>query len=250
MSKVDSDNSAVARLSKDRSLLLLIVALILPTIVTYIYFYILADKPESMQKFGMSACKIVQFGLPLIWVLYVRRYWPDWKTSPRGSMLFTGLITGLIIFAAAMTLYHGYLKNTEVLQAASAEVNQRVTEMGFSTPLAFIGLGVFYVLLHSLMEEYYWRWFVFGMLKDFVSSTTAMWISSLGFMAHHVLVLARYFGWDSPATYLFSACVAIGGLLWSWMYNRTGKLYGPWLSHALVDAVIFVIGFNMLNFAS
>ena len=248
MNKVAAKKTAMDRLSKDRSGLLLILALTLPTIVTYIYFYALADQPESVQKFGMSAGKIVQFGLPLVWVLWVRGYWPRWKTSVRDSMLPTGLVTGLIIFAAAMALYHGYLKHTDLLQAATAEVNQRVTEMGFETPMAFIGLGVFYVVFHSLLEEYYWRWFVFGMLKDFISTTAAMWISSLGFMAHHVLVLARYFGRDSPATYFFSACVAIGGLLWSWMYSRTGKLYGPWLSHALVDAVIFVIGFSMLDF--
>jgi len=240
--------SALDRLKPDRSWLLLIFALILPTIVTYVYFYVLSDKPESVQKVGMSLCKIVQFGLPVVWVLYVRGYWPDWKTSPRNSMLLTGLISGLVVFAAAMMLYHGYLKNTEVIKTAAAEVNQRVAEMGFSTPLAFIGLGVFYVVLHSLLEEYYWRWFVFGMLKDFTTASVAMWVSSLGFMAHHVLVLARYFGWASPATWLFSACVAIGGLIWSWMYHRTGKLYGAWLSHAIIDAVIFVIGFNMLNF--
>ena len=161
-------------------------------------------------------------------------------------MLLSGLVSGLVIFAAAMAVYHGWLKHTDVLQAASQEVTQRVQEMGFNKPAAFIGLGVFYVLMHSLLEEYYWRWFIFGMLRDFTTTTKAMWISSIGFMAHHVIVLATYFGWLGFATYFFSACVAVGGLIWSWMYQRSGKLYGPWLSHALVDAAIFVVGYDML----
>lgn len=245
MSNMKTENST-NRLKTDRSWALLIVALTLPTLVTFLYFNVLSDKSDSVQKTAMSVGKAVQFGLPLIWVIYVRKYWPRWKTGFDGSMLMTGLVSGLVIFAAAMAVYHGWLKHTDVLQAASQEVIQRVDEMGFNRPAAFIGLGCFYVLMHSLLEEYYWRWFVFGMLKDFTSNVAAMWISSIGFMAHHVLVLATYFGWQGLGTYFFSACVAIGGLLWSWMYNRTGKLWGPWLSHALVDAVIFVIGYDML----
>ncbi|MEM7315862.1 MAG: CPBP family intramembrane glutamic endopeptidase, partial [Planctomycetota bacterium] len=124
---------------------------------------------------------------------------------------------------------------------------EKVTQLGFATPIAFIGLSIFYVVLHSFLEEYYWRWFVFGGLRDHVSITAAILISSLGFMAHHVLVLARYFGWSNPTTYLFSACVAIAGILWAWMYQRTGKLWAPWLSHAMADAAIFTVGFDMIR---
>jgi membrane protease YdiL (CAAX protease family) len=66
-------------------------------------------------------------------------------------------------------------------------------------------------------------------------------------MAHHVLVLGKYFGFDSPATWLFSSCVAVGGAVWAWLYNRTGSLLGPWLSHLLVDAAIFAIGFDLVR---
>jgi membrane protease YdiL (CAAX protease family) len=61
-----------------------------------------------------------------------------------------------------------------------------------------------------------------------------------------VLVLQLYFGWTSPLTWLFSAGVAIGGAFWAWLYNKSGSLYGPWLSHALVDAAIFAIGYDLV----
>ena len=66
-------------------------------------------------------------------------------------------------------------------------------------------------------------------------------------MAHHVLVLATFFGWSSPATYVFSLAIAIGGAYWAWLYARSGSLYGPWLSHLLVDAGIFLIGYDLLH---
>ena len=64
-------------------------------------------------------------------------------------------------------------------------------------------------------------------------------------MAHHVIVLARYFGWGSPMTIAFSLGVAIGGVVWAELYRRSGTLLGPWLSHALVDAAIFIIAFHL-----
>ena len=41
---------------------------------------------------------------------------------------------------------------------------------------------------------------------------------SLGFMAHHVVLLATFFGWDSPLAYLFSLAIAVGGAFWAWLY--------------------------------
>jgi hypothetical protein len=74
----------------------------------------------------------------------------------------------------------------------------------------------------------------------------ALLLSGLAFGAHHVLVLAMYFGWDSPWTWGFSAAVAIGGVYWAWLYERTGSLVGPWLSHILADVAIFTIGYELL----
>ena len=72
-------------------------------------------------------------------------------------------------------------------------------------------------------------------------------MSSLGFLAHHVLVLGKFFGFANPATYLLSACIAVGGAVWAWLYDRTGSLLGPWLSHMLVDAAIFAIGYDLVR---
>ena len=97
------------------------------------------------------------------------------------------------------------------------------------------------------MEEYYWRWFVFDYLKKFTSKIYANLISSVGFMAHHVVLLGFYFGWASPLTYLFSACIAIGGIFWAWQYDTTGKLRACWISHMIVDFGIFALGYVLIQ---
>jgi hypothetical protein len=126
-------------------------------------------------------------------------------------------------------------------------VRLKVTSAGITSPGKYVALGVFYSAAHSLMEEYYWRWFVFGRARHLLPQTSAIAISSLGFMAHHVIVLSVYFGWSSFATWFFSFSVAVGGAIWAWLYQRSGSLLGPWLSHLLVDAAIFVIGYELVR---
>ena len=90
------------------------------------------------------------------------------------------------------------------------KVSKKVNGLGMDSVWKFARLGVFYALEHNFLEEYYWRWFVYDLLKRFVSVPVANVISSLGFMAHHVVLLSVYFGWTSPMMWLCSAGVAIG----------------------------------------
>jgi membrane protease YdiL (CAAX protease family) len=67
-------------------------------------------------------------------------------------------------------------------------------------------------------------------------------------MGHHVIVLQVYL----PERFLtevvpFSLAIAVGGGVWAWLYERTGTLYPSWLSHAMVDAMIFVIGWDLVR---
>jgi len=43
-----------------------------------------------------------------------------------------------------------------------------------------------------------------------------------------------------------AAGVAVGGLVWSWQYERQNSIAGAWLSHLLVDAAIMYIGYGLL----
>ena len=65
-------------------------------------------------------------------------------------------------------------------------------------------------------------------------------------MAHHVIVLGVWFPdhvWAGVVP--FSLCVAGGGAVWAWLYERTGSVYGPWISHMIVDAAMFVVGYDL-----
>jgi membrane protease YdiL (CAAX protease family) len=60
-------------------------------------------------------------------------------------------------------------------------------------------------------------------------------------------VIATFFGWTNSLTYFLSISVAVGGAVWAILYRRSGNLVAPWLSHLIVDAAIFLIGFLIVR---
>jgi membrane protease YdiL (CAAX protease family) len=221
-------------------------ALVLPMLVTLVYFVWAEGLPAGVQQGTYAVGKVVQFTFPLAWVVLIQRRRPR-LARPTLAGLAQGIGFGLLVLAAMLALYHGYLEPSGLLDSAASAMRAKVLGMGIDTVAQYAALGVFYSLLHSLLEEYYWRWFVFAQLRRFAPLALAVLVSSLGFMAHHVVVLAGYFGWTSPATWLFSLSVAIGGAVWACLYERHQTLWGVWASHLLVDAGIFIVGYDLVG---
>lgn len=222
----------------------LLFALVFPTLLTLVYFVLLADCATWMAWTAYGVGKIIQFSLPLVWVLALEGRGLGWR-RPGTKGLAEGIGFGAFVLAAMLLMYALWLEPDRLLADAGLEVSQKLTRLGVDSPAKYVTLGVFYSLVHSLLEEYYWRWFVFGRLRRLIPLWPAIVVSSLGFMGHHVLVLSKYFGWFSPATVLFSLAVAAGGAVWAWIYHRSDSLWGPWLSHLLADAGIFLVGYHL-----
>lgn len=219
-------------------------ALGFPSLLTWVYFAWLPEAAPAWQQPVYALGKTIQFGFPVVWVLAARRRRLAWW-RPRSGGLAEGLVFGAVVFAAAVGVYHAVLRPAGTIQGAGPAIQSKIASFGVGTFAAYAALGAFYSLVHSLLEEYYWRWFVFGQLRDLMPWPAATAVSSVGFMAHHVILLGAYFGWFSPWTFVFSVGVALGGAYWAWLYHRSGSLLGPWLSHMLIDAAIFAIGYDL-----
>lgn len=245
--------------------LVIAVAIALPTIVTWIYFVTLRNSAPSVQQMAYGIGKTIQFALPVVWVWWfckekltsllpwVEENFASVEESktlqrPRATGLATGLAIGFGAFVAVSVFVGFYFIVTPMGLAdpLTIKVNEKVSGMSLDSPLKFVLLGLFYALVHSFMEEYYWRWFVFKRLLSYTPFWVAVTISSLGFMAHHVILMTMFLGSDTPLAYLISATVAIGGAVWAWLYYRSGKLAYPWLSHMIVDAAIFALGYVLV----
>jgi membrane protease YdiL (CAAX protease family) len=236
------------------------VALTLPMLMSYLYFVLVApptsasEPPETnpwMQ--GLYAlAKVVQFSWPIVWLALadrrrLRPRWPGW----RGTGL--GLAFGAVVGVSICALFWALLDLSPspsislAINEMSEKVRRKMAESGLSRPLTYVAFGAFLCLGHSLLEEWYWRWFVHGELRRLLPWAAAVTVSSLGFMAHHVVLLAVYFpGRFFTMAVPLSLCIAVGGAFWAFLYDRTGSLVGPWLSHALVDSALIAVGYRLL----
>lgn len=221
-------------------------ALVFPTLITVVYFIMLAGYPAIVQQTAYAAGKLMQFLFPVVWFILIERGRLAWQAPKRTDLLLAAGL-GVALVAAALALYRFHLKPAGFFSDTVIEaVRGKVGGIGVASAPRYVALALFYSLIHSLLEEYYWRWFVFGQLRRLTSLPLAIGVSSLGFMAHHVCIVSVFFGWLSPASIGLSLAVAVGGVIWAWLYHRTGSLWGPWISHALVDAGIFLVGYDLV----
>jgi membrane protease YdiL (CAAX protease family) len=236
-----------------RDLPALAFCLVFPSVMTWLYLVVLGSPGDAPTDAGWAVRvafgtgKCVQFGFPLLYVAVFERArlrpaLPTWKG------LGFGLGFGVLVALAMLALYFGWLGSSAAFESAPHKAYRLVADMHCATPGRYLLLATFITVPHSLLEEYYWRWFVFGWLRRYMPLGLAIAVSALGFMAHHTILLGEYFpgGFWTVAVPL-SAGVAVGGAVWAWVYARTGSLYAPWLSHLLVDAALMPIGWTMLS---
>jgi CAAX protease family protein len=235
--------------SKTRDSVALAFAMLFPLAMAWLYFVVLADQDaranEALQL-AIGVGKMVQFTFPLVYVWWFE---PDRLVlrKPTTAGLVLGVGFGLLIAAAIIGLYLYWLRSSPLLGEAPARIYRKVQEFNLATPSAYLTLSLGICSIHSLFEEYYWRWFVFGTLRPHMPVMGAIVLSSAGFVLHHIVILGVYFSdqfWMLAVP--FSLCVGVGGGVWAWIYHRARSLYAAWVSHALIDAAILYVGYLMI----
>jgi len=232
-------------------------AMAFPTIMTWLYFVVLArpisltpiegrSSTNNWAQAAYAAGKAIQFSFPLLYLALVE------PTSlqprrPHFKGIGLGIGFGLLVGVGMVGLYSIGLENWLAATGAATMIRLKIEEFNAASPGRYAALASFLAVAHSLLEEYYWRWFVFGRLRRLVSIPAAIALSSLAFMANHVIVLSRFFPNDFwSAAVPLALCIAIGGAFWAWLYDRSGSVYAPWISHLLVDAAIMAVGYDMI----
>ena len=81
-------------------------------------------------------------------------------------------------------------------------------------------------------------------LAVMVGAIAAVVLSALLFTVHHVIALRAQFGWN--VTLLASAGICVGGAAWSWCYLKYRSIWPGYVSHLVVDATVFVIGWKLI----
>ncbi len=216
-------------------------ALGIPFVAALLYFLIIEDPDVS--RFVYVGTKVFLIAWPLaVYFLALRgsprRLERERTSKTRAVMLgiFSGVILGALIYAAMLTPLG------RTVEASADSMRERAEHLGILD--WYWIFSVFLSVIHSFIEEFYWRWFVFGLLNKVYAWGFAIAVSSASFALHHVIITGQLLNW--PLGIVCGAGIAVGGAVWAWLYDRTGGLMAPWISHAIVDFVVMTIGYHII----
>lgn len=182
-----------------------------------------------------STCKIWLLLLPLFWHKLVDHEPYSLSPSRKGGFpwaILSGIIISAIIFAAY------YFVGPVLIDFENMKVMIEKAGLGNAT-YYFIG-SAYWILINSVLEEYVWRWFVVKKCLCIFSKYPAVIASALFFTIHHFIALYIYMGFAGAV--FCSAGIFIGALVWSHMYLKYESIWPGYVSHAIVDLTVFLIG--------
>ena len=107
----------------------------------------------------------------------------------------------------------------------------------------FLYVSLYISFVNSLLEEFFFRGFVFGNLKQ--NRSFAYCFSAATFSLYHV---AMMIGWFSPALFLLVMVgLVIGGMIFNRLNEKLDTIYCSWLTHMFANFAINTIGFMLLG---
>lgn len=186
------------------------------------------------------ACKLWVTVLPVFWLLRIERGRLSWS-PPRQGGFGTAAVLGLAIAAAIVAAYElsrrlGWLD--------AAQVAERARQTGLAHRGVYLLGALYWIGVNSLLEEYVWRWFCLRQCERLFGGRVAVVLAAAGFTLHHVVALAAQFSW--LVTVVGSGGVFVGGVLWGWLYLRYRSVWPCYVSHAIADVPIFLLGYQLI----
>jgi membrane protease YdiL (CAAX protease family) len=197
--------------------------------------------PEApIGKTLFVAAKVWIVLLPLIWLKFIDKGKLSWS-PPRQGGFVPAVVLGSLIAGFIFATYV-VARKTGIIDPI--QVSERAAQTGLNNLTFYLVGALYWITLNSLMEEYVWRWFVFRKFEAMVGGKMAVVASAIGFTLHHIIAMAAQFG--GIATVIASFGVFVGGATWSWLYLRYRSVWPCYVSHAIVDVPIFVIGYWLI----
>ncbi len=148
--------------------------------------------------------------------------------------LLFGIISGVICLFSiygSVALLQGHLFNVDRL-------SELLLQWGFSGKNVW-GFIFVLIFINPLLEEWYWREFMYKRYLDKLGVTKSVMLTSFFYALYHMLSLIPLF--EMPFSLIATIPVLIAGLLWGYFRVKFSSIIASVISHALADiGIIFV----------
>lgn len=154
--------------------------------------------------------------------------------------LMSSILLGVGVFTIILGVYF-ILKNFIDLGTIQdiIEKNLNVNKNNF----VFVALYISFI--NSLLEEFFFRGFIFLNLKKIASRGFAYTYSALAFAIYHVAIMTN---WFTPSIFILTMIgLFVGGLIFNYLNDKSENIYNSWLVHMFANFAINTVGFIMFG---
>jgi len=183
-----------------------------------------------------SVWKIVIFlGVPVLYSLKNKDIRLIEVFSVKRKGIVTSILIGIGVYAFILACYFtigSYFDFSKVTDALSEGVG--VTKDNF------IFVAIYISFINSLLEEFFFRGFVFLNLSRLADRKFAYIVSSFAFSVYHAAIMTGWFSVWLFALLLFSLMAA--GIIFNRLNEKQGNIYTSWFVHMFANFAINTVG--------
>jgi len=209
------------------------ILIILYSIISCLLLYI-AENIYSFHYFITVLQKIIFFVVIPIFLLHLLNYkepiiWKINKNSFKYGIFFW--LLAVIWISVSYLFLRDYIDWWNISNALNEKwVNEKT----------FIFIFIYIMFWNSLIEELFFRGFIFNIIWKF-HKIFAYIFSSLLFSLYHIAI---FWTWFSPMIILFGVIwLFLGWLFFSFLYDKTKWIWAAYIFHIIADLVILIIWF-------
>lgn len=109
----------------------------------------------------------------------------------------------------------------------------------------FIFVACYISFVNSLLEEFFFRGFLFLNLKKYWNIWAAYIFSATVFAAYHIAIMS---GWFSVLLFVLAMFgLFAGGIIFNFLNSKSNNIYTSWLVHMFANFAINTIGFILFG---
>lgn len=189
-----------------------------------------------------SILKVTLFLIvPLIYIALDKRIniLDYFKIYSRKQFL-SSLILGLSVYMLIVGVY--FILTTYIDLSRIRELLYKSQDINKNN---FFYVAVYISFLNSLLEEFFFRGFLFLSLIKTTKKPIAYLVSSLSFGIYHIGIMSDWFH-ISIFLLAFTALIA-AGIIFNYINEKNKNIYNSWLVHMFANFALNTIGFMMFG---
>lgn len=219
-----------------------LIYIIVTTFITIILLYI-ADQILHLNYLSKVLVKLILFSLfPIVYVLRTGENFikDSFVHEKKGFGVKLSHILGILVFIiliATFYLIKQYM-NIDIL-ISEFELKYKINHSNI------LYYGIYLAFINSLLEEFFFRGFIFLNLKKLGMKRMAYLSSSIAFSIYHV---GNFQNWFNIWVFVLATTgLFVGGIIFNYLDDKEHTFLNSWFVHICADIALVGIGLSLFK---